>query len=57
MFGRVLYLDPDPGKLAMMGPGLLWPLWGAALTVAAVAYRTRRGECARCVNGPLEARS
>jgi hypothetical protein len=51
MFGRVLYLDPDPGKLAMMGPGLLWPLWGAALAAAAVAYRIRRrGDCARCVN-------
>jgi hypothetical protein len=49
MFARVLYLDPDPGKLAMMGPGLLWPLWGAALAAAAVAYRIRRrGDCARC---------
>ncbi|GAB3835109.1 hypothetical protein ACFPIJ_11385 [Dactylosporangium cerinum] len=58
MFGRVLYLDPDPGKLAMMGPGLLWPLWGAALAAAAVAYRIRRrGDCTRCVNAPLAARS
>jgi hypothetical protein len=42
MFARVLYLDPDPGKLAMMGPGLLWPVWGAALAFAAVAYGVRR---------------
>lgn len=49
MFARVLYLDPDPDKLAMMGPGLLWPLWGAALATAAVAYRIRRrGDCDRC---------
>ncbi|GAA3234401.1 hypothetical protein ACFO1B_23935 [Dactylosporangium siamense] len=55
MFGRVLYLDPDPGKLAMMGPGLLWPLWGAALAVAAAAYRIRRrGDCAHCVNAPVK---
>ncbi len=49
MFARVLYLDPDPGKLAMMGPGLLWPLWGAALAAAAVAYRLRRRPaCPHC---------
>jgi hypothetical protein len=52
MFSRVLYLDPDPDKLAMMGPSVLWPLWGAALAAAAVAYRIRRrGDCARCSPG------
>lgn len=49
MFARVLCLDPDPGKLAMMGPGPLWPLWGAALTTAAMTYRIRRrAACTRC---------
>ncbi|MEV0567627.1 hypothetical protein [Dactylosporangium sp. NPDC050588] len=49
MFARVLYLDPDPDKLAMMGPALLWPVWGAALAVAAAAYRIRRrGDCRTC---------
>jgi hypothetical protein len=30
-------------------PGLLWPLWGAALAAALLAnHLRRRGRCARC---------
>jgi hypothetical protein len=30
-------------------PGLLWPLWGAALAAAVLAYHLRsRGRCSRC---------
>lgn len=35
-----------------VGPGLLWPLWGIALGLAALAYYLRRrGACARCGRG------
>lgn len=27
---------------ALLGPEMLWPLWGVALAVAAVSYRLRR---------------
>lgn len=49
MFARALYLDPSKGNWATMGPSLLWPIWGAALGAAAVAYRLRRrAPCTRC---------
>lgn len=49
MFARGLYVNPSKGNWAAMGPSLLWPVWGAALAVAAVAYRLRRrAPCARC---------
>ncbi|SIN13263.1 hypothetical protein SAMN04489832_3283 [Micromonospora cremea] len=49
MFARALYVNPSMGNWAAMGPSLLWPVWGAALAVAAVAYRLRRQTpCARC---------
>jgi hypothetical protein len=33
-------------------PGLLWPLWGAALAAAVLAYHLRRrGPCSRCGRG------
>ncbi|WP_051772229.1 hypothetical protein [Saccharothrix sp. NRRL B-16314] len=39
----------DPQEWAMLGPGLLWPLWGLALGAATVAYYLRRrGECPHC---------
>jgi proline iminopeptidase len=37
---------------ATIGPGLLWPLWGAALGAATLAYYyRRRGSCRRCGRG------
>jgi hypothetical protein len=39
----------DPQDWGMLGPGLLWPLWGVALGAATVAYYLRRrGECPHC---------
>jgi hypothetical protein len=42
MVARVLIADPSRTSWAAHGPGLLWPVWGAALAVAALAYRSRR---------------
>jgi hypothetical protein len=37
---------------AALAPELLWPLWGAALGAAALAYYyRRRGQCERCERG------
>jgi hypothetical protein len=37
-----------------VGPTLLFPLWGAALAVAALAYYSRRrGPCKMCGRGEL----
>jgi hypothetical protein len=34
---------------AALTPGLLWPLWGATLAAATLAYYyRRRGRCERC---------
>ena len=42
----------DPQEWAMITPGFLWPLWGAALGVATVAYYLRRrGQCRHCGRG------
>ncbi|MDG4810768.1 hypothetical protein O7634_28770 [Micromonospora sp. WMMD1120] len=63
MFARALYLDPSMGNWAAMGPAVLWPVWGAALATAAVAYRLRhRRPCAVCAepdgsDAPLNTRS
>jgi hypothetical protein len=41
--------EPNWGATA---PGLLWPLWGAALGAAVLAYHLRRrGRCGRCGRG------
>jgi hypothetical protein len=49
MMTRVLLTHPTAENRAAMGPAMLWPLWGAALAVAALAYYyRRRGSCARC---------
>ncbi|GIJ43411.1 hypothetical protein Val02_02970 [Virgisporangium aliadipatigenens] len=42
MFIRVLAAEPTATNWAAMGPAVLWPLWGAALATAALAYRSRR---------------
>ena len=37
---------------AALAPDLLWPLWGAALGAAALAYYyRRRGKCKHCGRG------
>ncbi|HEX2142290.1 MAG TPA: hypothetical protein VHK28_08480 [Candidatus Limnocylindria bacterium] len=62
MFWRVTLRGEFPlGGLASLNlenawaallPELLWPLWGAALATAAIAYYLRRrGHCARCGRG------
>ena len=33
---------------ATIAPGLVWPLWGAALGAATLAYYRRRGRCSHC---------
>jgi hypothetical protein len=49
MMTRVLLTHPDGENWAAMGPAMLWPLWGAALATAALAYHyRRRGGCRRC---------
>lgn len=46
-FGRI-----DADFWGAIGPEILWPLWGLALAVAAVAYAyRRRGPCAVCGRG------
>jgi len=55
MMTRILLAHPTAANWAAMGPAMLWPLWGAALAVAALAYRyRRRGGCARCGRGGVE---
>lgn len=48
-------LGPLPGTVADWGawlPTMLWPLWGVALFIAAMAYRLRRRPpCTRCGSG------
>ena len=53
MMTRILLTQPtDAGNWAAMGPAVLWPLWGSALAVAALAYYyRRRGACRRCGRG------
>ena len=46
---HTISFDENVGALA---PELLWPLWGAALAAATLAYHYRtRGRCARCGRG------
>jgi hypothetical protein len=54
MMTRILLTRPaDPSTWAAMGPAMLWPLWGAALAGAALAYHyRRRGPCPQCGRGP-----
>jgi hypothetical protein len=42
MFTRTVIVDPSRMNLGINGPAVLWPVWGAALAVAALAYRRRR---------------
>ncbi|GIJ66731.1 hypothetical protein Voc01_016480 [Virgisporangium ochraceum] len=42
MFTRHVIADPSSINLGINGPAVLWPLWGPALAVAALAYRRRR---------------
>lgn len=42
MFTRIVVTDPSHMNLGINGPAVLWPVWGAALAVAALAYRRRR---------------
>ncbi len=42
MFTRIVIADPSRMNLGINGPAALWPVWGAALAVAALAYRRRR---------------
>jgi hypothetical protein len=56
MTGRLLITDFSAVNLAAEGPAVLWPLWGAALAVAAVAYYYRRRPgCPRCAPAPAPA--
>lgn len=53
MFVRQVVLGTTPFTLtdgwAIIGPELLWPIWGAALGAATLAYYyRRRGRCRRC---------
>jgi hypothetical protein len=49
MMTRVLLTHPTGENWAAMGPAMLWPLWGAALAAAALAYHyRRRGGCRLC---------
>jgi hypothetical protein len=49
MLVRLELRDPDFGSWSLTGPGLLWPLWGASLFMAALAYYyRRRGMCGVC---------
>lgn len=49
MLVRIQLRDPSYGSWSLTGPGLLWPLWGVALFVAALAYYyRRRGPCKVC---------
>jgi hypothetical protein len=42
---------------AVIGPTLLWPLWGLALGAATVAYADRRrGACRACEGGEVPRR-
>jgi hypothetical protein len=46
------------GDWGVVGPTLLWPVWGAGLGVATLAYYyRRRGRCRTCGRGALGARS
>ncbi|MFC8192579.1 hypothetical protein ACFUMH_13065 [Cellulomonas sp. NPDC057328] len=61
MYVRLVAVDGIAGNWATHGPETLWPVWGAALFVAAMAYRERRrGPCTACGRGqvrePAEAR-
>lgn len=50
MFIRMILTGADFGGLAEIGalaPEVLWPAWGAALAVAALAYAVRRSEAER----------
>jgi hypothetical protein len=53
MFIRLVLRDGFPPEgWATLAPELLWPLWGAALGAAAVAYAyRRRGRCTLCGRG------
>lgn len=56
MFMRQVVLGTTPFTLtegwAIIGPGLLWPIWGAALGAATLAYYyRRRGRCRHCGRG------
>ncbi len=53
MFVRGFLMDGLPaGGWATTGPALLWPIWGAALAAATLAYAyRRRGRCAHCGRG------
>jgi hypothetical protein len=53
MMTRILLTRPtNASSWAAMGPAILWPLWGAALAAAALAYYyRRRGACKRCGRG------
>jgi len=49
MMTRILLTHPTGENWAAMGPAMLWPLWGIALVVAALAYHyRRRGGCGWC---------
>ncbi len=52
-FVRAFLADRFPADgWATTAPGLLWPVWGAALAAATLAYYyRRRGRCARCGRG------
>jgi hypothetical protein len=56
MFVRVVLRDGHPPEgWAVLGPELLWPIWGIALGAATLAYAyRRRGSCPACGRG-LEA--
>jgi hypothetical protein len=46
---HTISFDENVGALV---PELLWPLWGAALGAATLAYHYRtRGRCAHCGRG------
>jgi hypothetical protein len=51
LLGEVASLNLENAWAALL-PELLWPLWGAALGAAGIAYYLRRrGRCARCGRG------
>lgn len=46
------WLGLADGNWAAIGPALLWPVWGAALAAATLAYcLRRRGACLACGRG------
>lgn len=54
MYIRIVLVDGIDGKWATHAPEMLWPLWGAALFVAAMSYHQRRREsCQVCGRGPV----